>query len=277
MTESPYRLDGPALVSFSGGRTSAYMLHEILRVHDGLLPDGSVVAFANTGKERPETLAFVAACASHWNVRIRWVEFRKGESGFEEVGPNSASRSGEPFAALIAGKSYLPNWQARFCTSFLKVQPMFALMLSEHGLSPGQFSENIGLRHDEGMRILRGLERAENEGRRVRYPLAKARIVKADVLAFWARQPFDLGLQSWEGNCDLCFMKGRRIRKRIIRDNPASAVWWKQMEEVTGGFFDRRDRVDQLIDEVRKSPTFFDEVDDSEYDVECGDGCGVEA
>jgi len=60
---NPYRIDGPAIISFSGGRTSAYMLHQIIAAHDGLLPDDIVVCFANTGKERPETLDFVQRCS----------------------------------------------------------------------------------------------------------------------------------------------------------------------------------------------------------------------
>jgi hypothetical protein len=37
---NPYLINGPALVSFSGGKTSAFMMHEILRAHGGTLPDG---------------------------------------------------------------------------------------------------------------------------------------------------------------------------------------------------------------------------------------------
>jgi 3'-phosphoadenosine 5'-phosphosulfate sulfotransferase (PAPS reductase)/FAD synthetase len=74
--ENPYLITGPALISFSGGRTSAYMLHEILKAHDGQLPPDVVVAFANTGKEREETLRFVHECGVRWNVKIRWVEWR---------------------------------------------------------------------------------------------------------------------------------------------------------------------------------------------------------
>ena len=81
----PFFLRGPALVSFSGGRTSAYMLWRILQAHGGTLPDDVVVAFANTGKEREETLRFVHECGSRWNVPIRWIEYRV-DTGWEEVG-----------------------------------------------------------------------------------------------------------------------------------------------------------------------------------------------
>ena len=59
----PYLIQGPALISFSGGRTSAYMLKQIIDAHRGKLPDDVHVAFANTGKEREETLRFVNECA----------------------------------------------------------------------------------------------------------------------------------------------------------------------------------------------------------------------
>jgi hypothetical protein len=96
-----------------------------------------------------------------------------------------------------------------------------------------------------------------------------------DVMAFWAAQPFDLGLRPWEGNCDLCFLKGRGIRKAIIRDNPASADWWIEQERLTGGFFDRRDRYAPLAAEVARQPNFdFDAS--AEFDVECGDACETE-
>ena len=264
-----YKIDGPALISFSGGRTSAYMVHEILRAHDGKLPDDVVVAFANTGKEREETLRFVHECGSRWAVHIHWLEWRKGKPVFETVGFNSASRKGEPFAALVESKSYLPNWQARFCTQNLKIEVLNALAAS-FGWVPGEYAEVIGLRYDEGQRILKGMANAEKYGRRCLYPLSKARVLKRDVMDFWSAQPFDLGLEPWEGNCDLCFLKGRGLRKRIIRDDPSRADWWAEQERLTGGFFDKRDRYAGLVAEVKKSPDFFDPIDDDEHDAECG-------
>lgn len=280
---NPYLITGPALISFSGGRTSAFMLWSILQAHGGKLPGNIVVAFANTGKEREETLRFVHECGSRWAVDIKWLEWRDPhrmyldkdsarEESYEIVGFNSASRNGEPFAALVKGKSYLPNWQARFCTQHLKIQ-----VLNEYaqdiGFVPGHYAEVIGLRYDEGIRILKGMANAEKYGRRCEYPLSKARVRKADVMAFWADQPFDLGLEPWEGNCDLCFLKGRGLRKRIIRDDPKRADWWADLEQKTGGFFDKRDRYAGLLAEVQATPELFEQSEPEEYDVECGLHC----
>lgn len=310
---SPYFTTGPALLSFSGGRTSAFMLHETLRAHGGTLPSDMHVVFANTGKERAETLRFVHECEVRWSVPIHWVEWRAtptraagtaslaawldahdperrmvAAEGFERVGLNSASRRGEPFAALIAMKQRLPNWQERWCTEFLKVAPMKALAAS-FGWELGAYTEVIGLRDDEGPRILRAYENAtfrwdrksksqvlRTPPRLIHLPLALARLTKADVMAFWHAQPFDLGLEPHEGNCDFCFMKGRAIRKRIIRDEPDVPGWWNGQEVERGGLFDQRDAVRDLVAEVRRTPDLFDAHDlDDEHDAECGLLCGA--
>jgi len=272
---NPYLIAGPALISFSGGRTSAYMLHEILRAYDGRLPDDVVVAFANTGKEREETLRFVHDCQIHWSVRVRWVEWRP--EGFEEVGFNSASRSGEPFAGVIAKKKYLPNAVARFCTIELKIRVMRDFCRS---LGWDRWVNVIGLRYDEGLRVMKAL--ARNEAAKERFttvmPLSKARVTKRDVLAFWSQQPFDLQLLPHEGNCDLCFMKSRGKLEAIIRDNPGRADWWIEQErsvratKPTGARFVEYSYAD-LVAHVASSPTLFD---DEEHDAECGLLCAAE-
>ena len=149
ISTDPYLIEGPALISFSGGRTSAFMLYQILQAHGGALPDNVVVAFANTGKEREETLRFVHECGSRWGVKVHWLEWRRGDK-FEEVGFNSASRNGEPFAALIDAKHAVPNSFMRFCTEDLKVTTMRGFVRSlgwTHCLNP------VGLRADEGKRV----------------------------------------------------------------------------------------------------------------------------
>lgn len=74
MTASPYLLlDGNVQIAFSGGRTSGYMLHQVLEANGGLR-SGAVVSFQNTGRKMPETLDFVTECAARWGVSIAWVE-----------------------------------------------------------------------------------------------------------------------------------------------------------------------------------------------------------
>lgn len=121
---NPYLVLEPTVISFSGGRTSAFMLWKVLEAHDGKLPEEAKVIFANTGKEDEETLKFVKACQDNWNVPITWVEYRAEKPGFAIVSYETASRKGEPFEQLINKKNYLPNTFARFCTQELKVNLM---------------------------------------------------------------------------------------------------------------------------------------------------------
>jgi len=286
---NPYLITGPALISFSGGRTSAFMLWNILQAHGGKLPDDVVVAFANTGKEREATLRFVHECEARWGVHIHWLEWRDGKPCFQEVGYNSAARAGEPFAGLIAKKRYLPNAVTRFCTQELKVRVLRDFC--QHYLGWRQWLNVVGLRYDEGHRVLKGLARNESgkEPWTSTFPMALggSRVTKRDVLAFWAAQPFDLGLQDHEGNCDLCMLKSRGALKRLIRDNPGMAEWWKAQEASTtasagrgsdpaGTRFVTEYSYADLEREVETQP-FMPGLLDEEFDAECGLTCAGEA
>lgn len=251
----PFRIDGPAVVSFSGGRTSGLLLRRVLDA--GLQPDVHVL-FANTGKEREETLAFVDECARRWRAPIVWLErhdltrllarraTEAAHAGFaavardlhrraaRRVGFETASRLGEPFDALIAESRFLPNPVTRFCTTELKIRVMKRYMLArgyEH------WTNVVGLRADEPGRVARQRAGAGSERWDVAHPLFEAGVRLADVMAFWRAQPFDLQLRPWEGNCDLCFLKGRAKRERIMRDRPDTAPWWIGKEVSTGAKF----------------------------------------
>ena len=75
----PFKILEPTVISFSGGRTSAYMLWRILQSNGGGLPEEAIVCFANTGKEEEATLQFVRDCGKNWNVPIHWVEYQWAE------------------------------------------------------------------------------------------------------------------------------------------------------------------------------------------------------
>lgn len=228
---------GKVQISFSGGRTSGYMLHQILAVNGDFDPERVQVVFSNTGREMPETLDFVQECASRWGVHITWVEYRDHpdpRQRFEVVSHNSASRNGEPFEALIRKKKYLPNQQARFCTSELKVRPAKEYLLS---LGWDNWRAAIGIRADEPGRVNR--EPLKERWQRW-YPLADAQITRHEVVNFWRGQPFDLGLDVFNGNsalgnCDGCFLKSEATQAMLARDYPERHAWWEEMEALAGG------------------------------------------
>jgi 3'-phosphoadenosine 5'-phosphosulfate sulfotransferase (PAPS reductase)/FAD synthetase len=117
----PFKIDEPTVLSFSGGRTSAYMLWRAIQSNDGL-PDEAIVVFANTGKEEEATLEFVRDCETNWGVEIHWLEYQDDAPKFRRVNFETASRNGEPFEMLIRKRKYLPNPVTRFCTAILKIR-----------------------------------------------------------------------------------------------------------------------------------------------------------
>jgi 3'-phosphoadenosine 5'-phosphosulfate sulfotransferase (PAPS reductase)/FAD synthetase len=244
-TAGAYRVSGPACVSFSGGRTSAFMLAQILDASGGSLPPDVHVLFANTGKERPETLDFVRECGEHWGVDIVWLEYdgRGGRLDYREVSFETASRDGQPFEVLINHRGAVPNLVSRWCTSVLKVDRIRAWM---RGRGYEHWVDLVGLRADEPARASKRRAACDDE---VDYalPLADAGVTVEDVRAFWRAQPFDLRLESNEGNCDLCHMKMAGTLRGLIARDPSAAAWWSLMEQRTGRRFAKGYSYDDLL------------------------------
>lgn len=234
------RVPRPTLINFSGGRTSGMMLALFLQAHGGRLPDDVKVIFANTGKERNETLDFVRDTGLHWGVEIIWLEYdplsRDGHE-FKVVGHNEAARDGEPFGALIGKRQHLPNAVARMCTEALKVRP--ARRYCRDVLGWPHYHSLVGIRYDEPRRVhrIRACGGKTRDGHTKHVPMADAGITGPDVVEFWRHQSFDLGLpvspegKSPHGNCDLCFLKGAGKIRALIREDPARADWWIAQEE----------------------------------------------
>ncbi len=247
-------------MSFSGGRTSAFMLRQILDAHGGQLPNDVHVLFANTGKERLETLDFVQECSERWAVRVRWVEYHQTQGddgklahGWREVDYVTASRLGEPFDALIRARSFLPNPVMRFCTQELKIRPMNKFARS---IGFDHWTSVIGLRADEPRRVANATAPTK-ERWEIACPLADAGVTSGDVLAFWVRQPFNLRLKSHEGNCDLCYLKARPKLERIMREHPELVPWWSEKEGPDGSDLTfRKDRPTyrRMLDVVQRTP-----------------------
>jgi len=281
--DNPYFIEGSALISFSGGRSSAMMLKKIIDAHGGALPDDVYVAFANTGKEREETLRFVYECGVRWGVKIHWLEFvtmRKKvdvASRFEIVGLNSASRNGEPLSRLIKLKSSLfSTLRGRWCTEFCKVGVTHDFMASL-GYKVGEYTEVIGFRADEYDRVVELPARPRNVSRRFAFPLAKDGVRKGDVKGFWQVQGFDLELQYGGGNCDHCPFLSDKSRIARARANPDGLDWWDWHEKDRDFSFGYMS-IEELRSHINNSPLLpMDEIEADAADSECGAWCERQA
>lgn len=268
------------LISFSGGRTSAFMTKFLLE-HPKYNNFKKVIVFANTGKEREETLSFINQCDKQWNLGVIWLEAvvhpQMGiGTSFKIVNYHTASRDGAPFEAMIQ-KYGIPNIARPFCTRELKLNPIKKYMQS---LGLKKWISAIGIRYDERRRINWITAQKENKI----YPLASDIQCTQDFIRnWWRKQSFDLQLHDYEGNCDMCYKKSHRKLLTLILEKPELIQWWKRMENTYEkgkySFFRNHTTAAELIEKAQQSnfvkvidkhsTTPFNPVLDTEFDCLC--------
>jgi hypothetical protein len=226
------------LVSFSGGRTSAYMLWWLLNKWEDRHNWEIIVVFSNTGKEAEGTLFFVDECSQEWGVPIVWVEAKhKDENGipFSEKGWSvkhkivtyeTASRNGEPFEEMISILG-IPSTNAPFCSYQLKKLAIESFIKS---MGWEDYYKAIGFRYDEPNRI------PENWlTQKLLLPLVfENPTTKPQVVAWWQKQSFDLAIHPDDGNCDGCWKKDDARLARIYNRKPTVFDWWELMGDKYG-------------------------------------------
>lgn len=254
-------------ISFSGGRTSAFMTKWMLNNLQDQYE--MIVCFANTGKEREETLQFVDRCDKEFGFNVKWIEavpdIKYIETPtFKIVDFDSASRNGEPFEWLISNGGIV-NQNRPKCTNILKTIP-----LNKYTKSIGwkKYYTALGIRSDEPQRLNR--EKAKKE--RLIYFADVLNVTKSDVNLFWSKQSFDLKLKSYEGNCDLCFKKGLRKLMTIVKENPQLANWWREMEKKYENFIPERylhnDKIKSINRFYRDNMTIDEIIEESKFPFE---------
>lgn len=216
-------------ISFSGGRTSAYMT-KLLLDNWGDRFD-FIVTFANTGMEHPKTLEFIKNCDEHFGFNTVWLEGivhydERKSSSHRIVDFITASRKGEPYEAYI--KKYgVPNTAFPQCTRELKINPMRSY-LSSLGINHKEIPTAIGIRSDEKRRVAKSAG-VDN----IIYPLIDNWPTdKQDVLDWWEDQEFDLGIEEFEGNCLGCYKKSLLKHFKQIEKDPSCYSFYKRMEDL---------------------------------------------
>jgi hypothetical protein len=223
-------------VSFSGGKTSAFMTHKILTSNYKDKYDNIVVVFANTGQEHDKTLEFVHNCDVHLGFNTVWIEAEVFQEKGEGVRPKvvtyeTASREGEPFEDFCA-KYGIPNMISPQCTSRLKTDPMHYYVRKVLGWGK-DYDTAIGIRTDETRRVSKNAE-VNN----IVYPLIDwFPSDKIDVNDFWEDMPFTLEIKEHQGNCKWCWKKSIKKHFMLLEENPE--------------YFDFPDRMEKLYSTVR--------------------------
>lgn len=256
------------IVSFSGGRTSAYMAKWLIdNKHDKY---NLTFIFMNTGAEDERTLTFINRCDKEWGLNLIWLEasVKHGErvgTKYTVTSFEGASRECEPFYEVV--KKYgVPNKRYPHCNRDLKLAPFEAWMADN---MPDAYRA-IGIRCDEIDRMA-----ANMDDKLILYPLITMKPTnKSEVLGWWSRQSFDLDLPEHYGNCVTCFKKSDRKLLTLANDDPRLFDHFNQMEIIArdtgsnaknnkGNFF-RGNRNTQEI--LAESKEVFNRFEDKYYE-----------
>lgn len=221
------------LISFSGGRTSAYMMYKILTSDKFKEKYDFKIVFANTGKEHEGTLEFVRDCAVNFNCEIIWIEakhldingnpFTKKGWGvsYKIVDFETASRNGEPFEEMLSVLG-IPCSSAPFCSDQLKRKPIEQYLKS---IGWKGYYKAIGIRVDEIDRM-----NDKFKEKKIIYPLIKDfPTKKIEILKWWKENSFDLNIPLNLGNCDICWKKSFKVLVQNTKDFPERFEWWQKM------------------------------------------------
>jgi hypothetical protein len=216
------------LISFSGGRTSAFMTKWLLDNKKDVFE--MFVVFSNTGREHEETLQFVKKCDEELNFNTIWIEpVTNDKKGIgmraKVVDFYTANRTGQPFEDVIK-KYSIPNRTSPFCSEYMKKNTIRSFMKEQMGLNKKEYQTAIGIRADEFDRM--SVHRKKD---RIIYPLiSMIPTKKEDVNKFWINMPFDLQIKSYEGNCKTCWKKSIRKLMTIAKERPSDFDWDIDME-----------------------------------------------
>lgn len=184
------------VVSFSGGRTSAYLVH----LMEQKRKDGEDVhyVFMDTGAEHPKTYEFVRNIINVWSVPVTCLrlkinpELGNGNS-FTVVSADEIVCDLKPWKDMLS-KYGVPYTGGMFCTDRMKLGPFKKYCDEKFGR--GNYETWLGIRADEQRRLKR------KDG--ISYLADISDFEKQDVLNWWSEQDFDLNIDEWLGNCVFC-------------------------------------------------------------------------
>jgi hypothetical protein len=251
------------VVSFSGGRTSAYLCKIMIDTYGR---DNIDFIYMDTGAEHSKTYEFIRKVNNEFGLDLICLrgDFTRplgAGVGYSIVDIESLSPDLVPFKSMLS-KYGVPYIGGMFCTDRMKLKPFKKYCDDTYGKK--NYETWLGIRADELPRVFgkklysrllelgyeddrlismysMGIENLSNElvqpyeddmfhgilKRRstdLRYMAEISDFDKQDVLNYWTKMPFDLDLDEWSGNCEFCPKKSNLKLAASQRDSPASYI-----------------------------------------------------
>jgi hypothetical protein len=162
--------------------------------------------------------------------------------------------SGETYESIIKYKGdYLPNKVSRYCTTLLKLQPMFAWWYENIGepvkmnfgyrANETERANNMLAKTDEnGLIPYKGIIGSKN-GRRVwktiawqkpGFPLIPDGIKKVDIINYWKDKPVRFATYN---NCVGCFYRNPAFLRFMYQQHPNKMEWFEKQEGGKRGYW----------------------------------------
>lgn len=226
----------PQVVSLSGGRTSGY-LARIMQDKVEELGWNVHFVFMDTGAEAPETYEFIRNIVKHWGIKLTVIrtvvhpEMNVGvtyrEISIDEMGPDL-----HPWKDMIA-KYGVPTINTPYCTSRMKTEPHDKWCDDNFG--KGNYTTWLGIRADEPQRLtyydpnFDMFSMDVPEERAIRYLAELDLAGKPQINEWWSKQPFDLGIEDYAGNCVFCIKKGANKLYAAAQAYPDMAQKFRDM------------------------------------------------
>lgn len=263
--------------SLSGGKTSSYMaLHyptdryvfAVVKTLDknaapkdkGLLREAQRrIPDFYASRELDDTLKIILDLEQEIGKPIDWVS------------------SPYTFDELIEKRQMLPNRLTRFCTTELKLTPIFEYCYNIKSLS-GMVLMNIGFRFDESQRKTRMMADCQKayqfrfpfacdfntrrqswrtvEWRIPYFPLVENNIEHRHVIDYWDKRGWRFPSVS---NCDFCFFHRYHEHQSQIQNHKSRINWWIDQEKKMGKTFLNSHSYEEIKDyrvSIKNTPLF---------------------
>ena len=274
--------------TLSGGKTSSYIaanypadfdVFALVRIDDerSKFPDAKIRQLVEDKIQKP----FIAT-AEDDTIIYTMLDLE------QYIGRPITWVSGDTFDEVIQKKSnYLPNIMTRFCTSEMKMKPIFHWW---HETISVPVDMRIGFRANEQSRAKRAVDKLDDNGldtytatfekhkdernkwvdvkwRTVSFPLIKDGIFKDNVEKYWQDKPVRFAAFN---NCVGCFHRNPMFLNLIGKQHPSKMQWFANKEKETGNQFKKEVAYSEILRYRSQSRLFEDDFSD------CDSGyCGI--